>query len=128
MSKLKKVIGVGAIAVVISGITVFILDRLKQVHDFKVDDSWEDYDDDDEDDFDEDDFDDDDYFNKSEDIEKSEINPFELINGGTRSEVIDILLDVYKDDNSFNYTKETLNDLSDAELTQLYADYKVSIK
>ena len=55
----------------------------------------------------------------------SDEDAFVLINDGTREEVIAILLEAYKDDETFIYTKEDLEAMSDAELTAVNADYKV---
>lgn len=66
--------------------------------------------------------------NSKESDESSSLDPFQLINEATRDEVIKILLDGNKDNEAFEYTEESLHALSDGELTQVYADYKVSIK
>lgn len=53
--------------------------------------------------------------------EDSEIDTFALINGNTREEVVDILVEA----DSAQYEKDTLLAMSDGELTQVYADWKV---
>lgn len=58
----------------------------------------------------------------------SDLDPFKLINDATREEVINILLEGNRDNENFEHTKESLSELSDGELTQVYTDYKVSIK
>lgn len=58
-------------------------------------------------------------------VVKEEKDAFTLINDGSREEVIAVLLEAYKDDTSFRYTKEDLEAMSDAELTAVNADYKV---
>lgn len=50
---------------------------------------------------------------------------FILINDGTRAEVIENLLRDCGSDDSFIYTKEDLEAMTDAELTAVNADYKV---
>lgn len=58
----------------------------------------------------------------------SDLDTFKLINGVTRDRVIDILLFTDKSNKGSKFTKEYLSSLTDGELTQLYADYKVSLK
>lgn len=53
--------------------------------------------------------------------EDSELDTFALINGNTREEVVNILVEA----DSAQYEKDTLLAMSDGELTQVYADWKV---
>lgn len=51
----------------------------------------------------------------------SELDTFALINGNTREEVVNILIEA----DSAQFEKDTLLALSDGELTQVYADWKI---
>ena len=53
--------------------------------------------------------------------DNSELDTFALINGNTREEVVSILVKA----DSAQFEKDTLLAMSDGELTQIYADWKV---
>ena len=141
MKNVKKLLGIGAGVAAVAGLAYYVYKKVKEVNDWGLDD--EEDTDEDEDDFDDfDDFDEDfDNLDEEDEIEvdedvvaeedfsegipedNSELDTFALINGGTREEIIKILCDAVSD-----YDAETLREFNDAELTQIYADWKCAQK